>query len=344
MLTRMPNWMIYGANGYTGELIAREAVRRGERPVLAGRNAERVEALARELGCEARVFDLDAIDLSGISLVLHCAGPFIHTSKPMVKACLAAGAHYLDITGEIAVFEAIMRRDAEARERGVALLPGVGFDVVPTDCLAAMLHAELPDANELWLAFSMRNGAVSRGTAKTMLEGAGIGGAIRRNGRIEVVPHLYDVRTIPFASGPRLAVTIPWGDVSTAFHTTGIPNIRTYSSQSPRMVRRMRWMRRVLPLLRIGFLRRFAQRMAEKTPGPSAEQRASGRIDLWGRVVNAKGDEVTKTMTVAEGYQFTVLSSLEAVKRVLAQPRGGAFTPAKYFGAQFVTELAGTEL
>ncbi|HYC60431.1 MAG TPA: saccharopine dehydrogenase NADP-binding domain-containing protein [Thermoanaerobaculia bacterium] len=337
-------WMIYGANGYTGELIAREAVKRGQRPILAGRNAERAEALARQLGCEARVFDLDSPDLSGVALVLHCAGPFIHTSKPMVKACLAAGVHYLDITGEIAVFETIMRRDAEARERGVVLLPGVGFDVVPTDCLGAMLHAQLPDANELWLAFSMRGGSVSRGTAKTMLEGAGIGGAIRRNGKIEVVPHLYDVRTIPFASGPRLAVTIPWGDVSTAFHTTGIPNIRTYSSQSPRAVRRLRWMRRLLPLLRIGAVRRFAQKMAEKTPGPSAEQRASGRIDLWGRVANASGTEITKTMSVAEGYQFTVLSSLAAVERVLAAPRGGAFTPAKYFGAQFVTEIPGTEV
>jgi short subunit dehydrogenase-like uncharacterized protein len=341
----MATWMIYGANGYTGELIAREAVKRGERPVLAGRSAERVEALARELGLEARAFDLDRPELAGVALVLHCAGPFLHTSKPMVKACLAAGVHYLDITGEIAVFESILRRDADARERGVVLLPGVGFDVVPTDCLAAMLHRELPDANELWLAFSMRNGGgVSRGTMKTMLEGAGIGGAIRRNGRIEVVPHLYDVRTIPFASGPRLAVTIPWGDVSTAFHTTGIPNIRTYSSQSPRMVRRMRWMRRILPLLRIGVLRRFAQKMADKTRGPSAEQRASGRIDVWGRVANAKGDEVTKTLTVAEGYQFTVWSALEAVKRVLAAPRAGAFTPAKYFGPEFVTEIPGTEL
>lgn len=335
--------MIYGANGYTGELIAREAARRGDHPILAGRNAERIENLAQELGCEARVFDLDRIDLTGVSLVLHCAGPFIHTSKPMVKTCLAAGVHYLDITGEIGVFESIHRRDPEAKQRGVTLLPGVGFDVVPTDCLAAMLHAELPDANELWLAFSMRNGTVSRGTLKTMIEGAGLGGAIRRNGRIEVVPQLYDVRKIPFRSGPRLAMTIPWGDVSTAFHTTGIPNIRVYSSQSPRALRRIRWMRPFLPLLRIGPLRRLAQKYAERTPGPTAEQRATSRVEIWGRAVNAQGTVVTKTMTVAEGYHFTVLSSLEAVKRVLAAPRPGAFTPAKFFGAGFVKEIAGTE-
>lgn len=340
----MANWMIYGANGYTGELIAREAVRRGQHPILAGRNGERVHALARELGCEARVFDLDRIDLAGVSLVLHCAGPFIHTSKPMVKACLAAGVHYLDITGEIGVFEGVFRRDAEAKERGVTLLPGVGFDVVPTDCLAAMLHAELPDAVELWLAFSMRNGGVSRGTLKTMIEGAGRGGAIRRNGKIEVVPQMYDVRSIPFRSGPRMAMTIPWGDVSTAFHTTGIPNIRVYSSQSPRALKRMKLMRPFLLLLRIGILRRLAQKYANRTTGPSEEQRASARIELWGRAVNAQGKEVTKTMSVAEGYNFTVLSALEAVDRVLAAPKPGAFTPAKFFGPKFVTEIPGTEL
>src|SRR5207237_1362536 len=137
MISRMQPWMIYGANGYTGELIAREAVRRGHRPIVAGRHAAKIEPLARELGCDARVFDLDCIDLAGAALVLHCAGPFSITSAPMVEACLRGGAHYLDITGEISVFESILRRDGDAKARGVTLLPGVGFDVVPTDCLAA---------------------------------------------------------------------------------------------------------------------------------------------------------------------------------------------------------------
>ena len=114
----MHNWMIYGANGYTGELIAREAVKRGQRPVLAGRNAEAIGKLAGELECQGRVFGLDRIDLSGVAAVVHCAGPFIRTSKPMVDACLAAGMHYLDITGEISVFEAVLARDAEAKARG----------------------------------------------------------------------------------------------------------------------------------------------------------------------------------------------------------------------------------
>jgi short subunit dehydrogenase-like uncharacterized protein len=334
-------WMIYGANGYTGELIAREAVRRGERPLLAGRTAERVEPLARELGLEWRAFDVGTPDLSGVALVLHCAGPFLHTSAPMVRACLAAGVHYLDITGEIAVFEAIFARDAEAKARGVMLVPGVGFDVVPTDCLAAMLHAKLPDANELWLAFSSKSG-VSPGTLKTMIEGAGWGSAIRRDGKITRVPHLWDVREIPFSSGPRTAMTIPWGDVSTAFRTTGIPNIRVYSAQSRKALRQTRIMRPLLPLMRFGPLRRLALRRAARTAGPSAERRARSRVELWGRVTNAAGREVTMTMTVAEGYDFTVVSSLEAVQEVLREPKPGAWTPATAFGAGFVTRFNGT--
>ena len=169
------SWMIYGANGYTGELAAREAVARGLRPVLAGRNGETVGALARELGLEHRAFGLDdpsalVRGIEGMAAVLHCAGPFVHTSRAMVAACLAARAHYLDITGEIAVFEKVLARGEQAREAGVALLPGVGFDVVPTDCLAARLAAALPDATELVLAFASNGAAISRGTQKTMIE------------------------------------------------------------------------------------------------------------------------------------------------------------------------------
>jgi short subunit dehydrogenase-like uncharacterized protein len=335
----MQKWMIYGANGYTGELIAREAVRRGEKPILAGRDAGRIEALARELGLEWRAFDLQHADLSGVSLVLHCAGPFAYTSTAMVRACLDEGAHYLDITGEISVFESVLAQDGEARRKGVVLIPGVGFDVVPTDCLAASLHERLPDANELWLAFDTRRGGISRGTMRTMLDTVEQAGAVRRDGKIVRVPHLYDVRTIPYAGGPRLSMTIPWGDVSTAFHTTGIPNIRVYRSTSPKSVQRMRWMRHLLPLLRLRPLKRAMQSMAAKRPNPSEQQRAAAKVELWGRVANVRGEEVTMTSTVAEGYTFTVLSALAAVKGVLADPKPGAFTPAKYFGAGFASSV-----
>ena len=302
-------FLIYGANGYTGELIAREAVRRGHRPIVAGRTAEKVEALARELGLEARVFPLTAPKLDGVEAVLHCAGPFVHTSAPMVRACLDAGVHYLDITGEIAVFEAIMAMNDIAVKRGVSLIPGVGFDVVPTDCLAAMLSARLPGATELELAFYSPKAELSRGTLKTMIEGIGEGGAIRRDGRIVRVPPAYAVREIPFSCGPRMAMTIPWGDVSTAFHTTGIPNIRVYTAASPKSIARMRRIRTFLPLLGITPIKRLLQSIVNRRRGPGEEQRASGRTYLWGRAANGP-NEVTMTMTTPEGYAFTVLSAV----------------------------------
>lgn len=340
-------WMIYGANGYTGELIAREAVSRGERPLLAGRNEAAVSHLAAELGLESRAFALGdprvvADSLRGVDAVVHCAGPFIETSRPMVDACLSAGVHYLDITGEIAVFEAVFARDGEAKSRGIALLPGVGFDVVPTDCLAAMLHARLPGATSLDLAYYMRGGAISRGTLSTVIEGLGSGGAIRENGRIRRVATIHDVREIPFSIGPRLAMTIPWGDVATAYRTTGIPNIRVYSATSPRAISRARLVARLEPLLARRFVKNLLRRIVKsRVTGPGESVRTTARVFLWGSARNTAGEEVTQTMTVPEGYHFTAMSAVLAVRRLLERPRAGAETPARLFGSGFVTEIPG---
>lgn len=337
-------FLIYGANGYTGELIAREAVRRGLRPIIAGRSAEKLAPLARELKLEWRAFPLTAPKLGGVDAVLHCAGPFVHTSALMVQACLDAGVHYLDITGEIAVFETILAMHDEAVLRNVTLLPGVGFDVVPTDCLAAMLAAKLPSSTELELAFYSPGAEISRGTLKTMIEGIDEGGAIRRDGKIVRVPPAFETREIPFSVGSRMAMTIPWGDVSTAFHTTGIPNIRVYTAASPKSIARMRRIRSLFPVLGIKPIKRMLQAYANRRSGPDTERRERGRTYLWGRVANS-ANEVTMTMTTPEGYAFTIISALAAVERLLAAPkRPGAFTPAAFFGAEFVTSLPGVEL
>ncbi|HEX9942451.1 MAG TPA: saccharopine dehydrogenase NADP-binding domain-containing protein [Thermoanaerobaculia bacterium] len=343
-------WMIYGANGYTGELAAREAVRKGLSPILAGRNAEAVGRLARELGVQSRAFSLDdpqgtAAELYGVQAVLHCAGPFVRTSAPMVAACLATGAHYLDITGEIPVFEAVLARGEEARRAGVALVPGVGFDVVPSDCLAARLAAALPDATELALAFYARPGSASRGTLKTMIESLPHAGAVRRNGKIVPVPVAFDAREIDFGSraGKRWAMTIPWGDVATAYHSTGIPNIRVYSGAPPGMIRKMKLLAPLLPVAGWGPVKRFAQRWVERrVTGPTPEQREAGRVYLWGEVKNAAGRTATATLETPEAYRFTAVSAVESVERALAvRVPPGAWTPSKAFGADFVTALPG---
>ena len=180
--------LLYGATGYTGKLIAREARAKGASVVLAGRNPDKLKAVATPLDLPWRAFDLadrarlDAA-LKDVAVVLSAAGPFSATARPMADACLRRGAHYLDITGEIDVFERLAARDAEAKRAGVTLLPGVGFDVVPSDCLAAHLKRRLPDATDLTIYLSAGLN-ISRGTAKTMIEGIADGARARRNGRL----------------------------------------------------------------------------------------------------------------------------------------------------------------
>jgi short subunit dehydrogenase-like uncharacterized protein len=342
-------WMIYGANGYTGELAAREAARRGLRPVLAGRNAEAVASLAMELGLSSRAFGLDdpsalRAGLDGMTAVLHCAGPFVRTSTPMVAACLAGKVHYLDITGEIAVFEAILARSRAAERAGVALL-GAGFDVVPSDCLAARLAEALPSAVELVLAFASDRGGWSRGTLKTVIESLPALGAVRRGGRIVPVPAAYDSRKIDFGLGlgERWAMTIPWGDVSTAFHSTGIPDIRVYTAAPPAAIRRLRLLSHLAPLAALGPVKRRLQRRVERTvTGPSAEIRATARTYLWGQAKDAAGRIATARIETPEAYAFTAVSAVEAASRADAGSIAlGAWTPSRAFGARFVDSLPG---
>jgi short subunit dehydrogenase-like uncharacterized protein len=344
--------MLYGANGYTGRLVARLAVARGERPVLAGRDAAAVAALAGELGLDHRVFGLDdpvrlREGLTDIAAVAHCAGPFNGTAAPMVRGCLAVGAHYLDINGEIAVFEHVFANSERAVDAGVVLLPGAGFDVVPTDCLAALLHAELPSATSLELAF-IAGGGISPGTAKTSLEGLRYGGRARIDGRLRAVPLGWKRRAVPFPSGSHRVVSVPWGDVASAFRSTGIPNIVTYA-RLPRLGAPGRASQQAVRLVtRIPPARRLLANAVERaTPGPDRARRASSHSEVWGQVRDASGRTATATLTAPNPYDLTADSLLRAVNRLLAEPATvapGAHTPSTAFGAEFVTDLDGTEL
>ncbi len=337
--------LIYGANGYTGQLIVEECVRRGMRPVLAGRRAAAVAPLAATHGLDVRVASLDdpaalGAMLAGITVVIHAAGPFFRTSGPMVRACLAARVHYLDITGEIAVFEACRARHEDAKQAGVVVMPGVGFDVVPTDCLAARLAERLPGAQLLELAFA-GGGGFSRGTLKTMVLGSSQGGAIRKDGRITTVPAGWKTQSIPFRDRRRNAVTIPWGDVSTAYWSTQIPNIHTYLAMPPGAVRMMGVTKLASPLLSIGFVQRFVEsQIDQRVAGPSAEVRASARMHVWGRVTHPDGRVVEGTAETPEGYRLTAIAAVESAHRVLdAAPPAGYHTPSSAFGAGFLETL-----
>jgi short subunit dehydrogenase-like uncharacterized protein len=337
--------MIYGATGYTGRLIAGKAVQQGLAPVLAGRG-EAVRGLAQSLGLQARVFDLkDArTGIDGVKLVLHCAGPFSATARPMIEACLAAGAHYLDITGEIEVFEYAHGQHEAARGRKVVVCPGVGFDVVPTDCLAAALKEALPDATSLALGFDSRS-PLSPGTTKTMLEGLPQGGKVRRDGRIVSVPLGYRTRRIDFGFGEKFAVTIPWGDVATAHYSTGIPNVECYIPLSPSRARRLKWLNWVRPFLGTGFVQGYLKGKVERSVhGPDEAQRAKLSTAVWGEVRNAAGQVRTGRVQTANGYALTVDAALAVTREVLERPpaEGGYRTPSQLCGWRIVETLPGS--
>ncbi|MHB1038136.1 MAG: saccharopine dehydrogenase family protein [Pirellulales bacterium] len=344
------NWILYGANGYTGRRIAQEACRRGLRPILAGRNRPAIESLAGELGCEARVFDLVGVEeiarqLAGANVVLHAAGPFSATAEPMQEACLRAKVNYLDLTGEIDVIQSAAARHDRAAAAGIAILPAVGFDVVPSDCLAAMLAARLPSAVRLELAFT-GTGGLSPGTAKTMLEGMPQGGRARIGGRIERVPVAWKAMKIPFHGGPRWAATIPWGDVATAYYSTGIANIETYLAMPRAAILALRCSRWAIPWLRSARVQRMLRRRIERrVAGPTPEAYERSRASLWGRVTDGEGHSVEATLETPGGYPLTVLASLAAVQRVLAGAVPPGFsTPSKAFGKEFVLGIPGVEM
>jgi short subunit dehydrogenase-like uncharacterized protein len=343
----MTSFLLYGATGYTGELIARRAVAMGMRPVLAGRSAGGGRRLAEELGVEHRVAPLDdaaalGAALRGQPMVLHCAGPFAVTARPMVDACLREGAHYLDITGEMGVFEALARRGAEAEAAGVMLLPGTGFDVVPSDCLAAHVAARVPGATRLTLAIR-GIGRVSRGTALTSVMHMSQGGAVRRGGRITRVPAAWRDRVVDFGEGPVRVTTMPWGDVSTAFHSTGIPDVEVYMSIPAGVRRFLRYGRPLLPLVGTAPVQRFlGERIRRGPAGPTEAQRARGRSFFWAEAADAEGRTAVARLATPEGYELTVRTAIECTRRVLdGQARPGFQTPSRAFGADLVLAIDG---
>jgi short subunit dehydrogenase-like uncharacterized protein len=342
------DWMIYGANGYTGELIAREAKKRGTVPVLAGRDAAKIAELAKDLSLPSKVFSLDAptdvaAALASVGLVLNCAGPFSKTADVLMQACLAVKVHYLDITGEIGVLEEAHRFDTDAKTAGVVLCPGVGFDVTPTDCIALMLKTALPEAQELALGFESDH-RMSAGTAKTLVEALGKSGKIRRGGRIVDLPLGRGCREVDFGRGPKRAMPIPWGDIASAFYTTGIPNITVFTPiSSPRLAiaRLMNAFGFILQSPRVQTW--LVDRIEKTVKGPDVAMRDASPTWVWGEAKDSSGRSEEIRIVSLNGYSLTVFSSLAIVERLIANGfPPGCWTPAAIMGKDFILSLPGT--
>lgn len=347
-MIRSDKWMIYGAYGFTGAWIAREAVRQGLRPILAGRRTSPLEQLAGELGVVWRAFDLSQPGiineaLKDCRLILNCAGPFSRTAEAIVSACLETRTAYLDITGEIEVLDSIAQRHDMAAQRDVPLIPAVGFDVVPTDAMAVLLKQSLPSATSLALAFT-GTGSLSFGTARTIIETCQKGSRIRKNGQIVTVPLGWKRRRVPFRSKRLWAMTVPWGDVATAWYSTGVRNIEVYLAMPL-------W---AIILVRLFFPRRLhrsyqpdlrvMEPLVRRVMGLPPAGKATKKIDLWGCVTDDQGRSKTATMQTPDAYQVTVHTALTAVKILLESDiPGGFLTPTQAFGVDLALHTDGVD-
>jgi short subunit dehydrogenase-like uncharacterized protein len=341
------NFLLYGAYGYTGKLIAQYADKFGLVPLLAGRNEEKLKALSEETGFPCKAFDLSdrkllEETLREVKVVLHAAGPFKHTARPMIESCLRTSTNYLDITGEIEVFELAASLNEQAKRANIMLMPGVGFDVVPSDCLAKFLSDQMPTATHLQLAFSSTKPGFSQGTALTMAENLGEGAAYRKDGKIVKIPLGHKSMMVPFIGGEKFAMIIPWGDVSTAYYSTGIPNIETYMGFSKKAHKKLKWQRFYNWLLKTDFVRNRLKKKIKNGPaGPSSDILESAKSLLWAKVWNAD-KELSARLEAPEGYKLTALTSLNITRKVLeAKVFQGFQTPARAYGADLIMEIDG---
>jgi short subunit dehydrogenase-like uncharacterized protein len=351
MNSNMKTFLVYGSYGYTGGLIVDLAVENGMRPLLAGRNEARLRAQAQRYNLEYRAFDLDdipALDsaLNEVDAVLHCAGPFVLTFDRMVEACLRMKKHYVDISGEIEEFEALAKLDGRAKEAGIMLLPGAGFDVVPTDCLSAHLKERLPSASHLRLFIRGVGAGFSRGTAKSAIENMHRQGRVRQNGVIVTAPPAWKVEKKDFGRGPVNTVTIGWGDVSTAYHSTGIPNIETYMAFPNRMIDFMRASRLLGPLFYTRVMKNILKSAIDAffPPGPSEHRRKNGFAIIIGEAIDGQGGRAVSRLRTREGYSFTAQATVEIMRRILSSDlKTGFQTPSRVYGPDFVLQFEGVQ-
>lgn len=319
----MSTLLIYGATGYTGRMAAERARALGLNVEIAGRNQQRLASLAAQLGVNYRVFDADQAEgfLSGISVLLNFAGPFVQTAEPLMRACIKAGVDYLDITAEINVYRLAERLGAEAAANQVMLLPGVGWDVVPTDSLAVQVAGRVQGPTALNIALQVP-GSMSRGSAMSVSEIIGAGVLARVDGELVATPDA-EPRHFDFGQGPVLCVPLSFGDLVTAWHSTGIPNIAMFVHIAGDA---------------------FPQGDLSQLPdGPTPEQREAHRARAVVEVTDAKGAIARSIIETVNGYTYTPLAAVEAARRVLDGERQPGFaTPAMAFGGGFAESIAGT--
>jgi short subunit dehydrogenase-like uncharacterized protein len=333
--------LIYGANGYTGKLIAQQFIKAGLTPILAGRSHKVLE-IAQKLGLNSRVFSLaqpnEIINqLADIQVLINLAGPFAKTNLPLAQACIASQTHYLDIAGEVPEFEGLFQLNESAQQAGAMLMPGAGFGVVPTDAVAWYLKQQMPDAQQLSLAFATEGG-VSQGTLRTVLKDLPKTGVKVQNTTFIPAKPAEKALAFKVANQNLLGVTNPWrADLFTAQLSTQIPNIETYSAfPAPLrfMMRNGLWFKW---FLESNFLAKLINLLPE---GPSEKELQKGKTYVFGRVQNLQNQSIKAILLGPEAYLFTALTAVEITRQILAGHfKAGFQTPSQVYGTEIIEKL-----
>jgi len=332
------SWLLYGASGRTGTLIAEAAVARGHRPVLGGRDADRIRQLAERLDLPWVIGETTEMQrlIGGTRLVLLTAGPFGATAPVVLRACLEAGVHYLDIANEIAVAQAALAADPEARRRGVTVLPAVGFGTIASDGLARHVAEQVPEATDLDLAIMLATDGSSAGASASRADALTGGGRAVRNGRLTRTRLGADAWRSSTPIGVRTLIAAPTADLVVTAHTTGIPNITVSVPVSmPPAVAKL-----VMPLLPVAARASRALPRRDRAAQPSDEPRSLESY-VWARAAFGDGNSAEAWLRTGEGYAYTARAAVLAVEATLAAEPLGATTVAKAFGSTLCFEAGG---
>jgi short subunit dehydrogenase-like uncharacterized protein len=339
--------LVYGATGFTGRLVVRGLLEAGIEPILCGRSEPAVKAMGRELRLRAVTAVLEEADviyeaLRGCRVLVNAAGPFGATVPRLVAACLRAGVHYLDISGEVDALENVARMHKEAVDAGVMLMPGVGFDVVPSDCLGLYVVRRLPDARKLTIAVSGLE-LMSRGSARTMAAELAKGVRVRRDSQLTTVRAGALERGFDFGDGGRACTAVSWGDVATAYYTTGVPDVEVYFEATPMIRSTLAASRALGPMLGTSAWQTWLRTMVELLPdGPPESERRRCRAAIVAEALTADNRRVAARLSLPEAYTFTAMASAAITARVLrGDVERGFQTPARLYGPDLVLAFPG---
>lgn len=321
--------LLYGAAGYTGKIIAARAKALGLDFEIAGREDDKISALAAELGVAYHVFTVEdntgwQLALAGKKVLINAAGPFRYTAREAMQACLKAGVHYLDISAELETYQLAESLDGEARRAGIQLMSGAGL-FVSYDALAVYLSKQVKEPVSLTVGFR-HFGGFSRGSVLSSKNIADLGLLIRKDGQL-VQSDDQGTKKFDFVGEEVECMPTPLGGIILSYKSTGIPNIREYFSLK-------------LPATQLPDIA-----PPELPEGPSEQERAAGRNGLSGEVTGRDGTVVKACVDAPSGYDLTPLSVVAVAHRILGDDfKTGYQSPGSAYGESIIHDIPYTYL